>query len=334
MFFISILSFLSLIRAFSTPQPVARVDRLYWDHVEGFCLADSAGREIYAGSRNRLYYSSDFGKSWTHLGDLPKITLIRQIIPIDRKTIFLNTSKGIYGESFLSTDSGQTWCECLPSTGAGNCAYFDASTHTLYAASEKPFKLMRSEDSGFTWSANGNKLDSTIGDPHVCSLLVSDDDFGRKFYISTSSPAAIYCRSEKEVSWRKCFSDPQKHNRELPLITKWGSKLVACLARPTGSQEKIYLSDDDGAHWRGIECPFNIWGAGVNSSDLKTIWVGNYGAFLKSKDSIALQYTHDEGNTWNKVPNCSGQFFWQMQVLADSTLYAATDFGLMRIKLN
>ena len=230
MFSISIISFLSLILAFSTPQPVARVDRLYWDHVEGFCLADSVGREIYAGSRNRLYYSSDFGQSWSHLGDLPKITLIRQIIPISRGTIFINTSKGIYGESFLSTDSGRTYCECLASTGAGNCAYFDSAKHTLYVACENPFKLMRSEDSGFTWTPEGGKLDS-IKDPHVCSLLVGNDESGRKFYISTSIPPAIYCRSEQDEGWHKCFTDPMiNENRELPLVTKWGNKLMACMS--------------------------------------------------------------------------------------------------------
>ncbi len=194
---------------------------------------------------------------------------------------------------------------------------------------------MRSEDSGFTWIPDGSKLDS-INDPHVCSLLVSDGSFGRTFYISTSSPARIYCRAEREDEWRKCFTDPLKvWNRELPLITKWGKQLVACVASgPHGSLEKIYLSDNDGANWRGIICPFNIWGAGVNASDPKTMWVGNYGTWLKTKDTIALQYTQDEGRTWHSIPNCGAQYFWQLQVLADSTLYAATDFGLMRVKLN
>jgi hypothetical protein len=336
MFSLSILSFLSLITAFSTPQPVARVDRLYWDHVEGFYLADSVGREIYAGSRNRLYYSSDFGQSWTHLGDLPKVTLIRQIIPIDRRTIFINSSKGIYGVAFLSTDSGRSYCVCLPSTGAGNCAYFDSAKHTLYVACEKPFKLMRSEDSGFTWTPEGSKLDSTIGDPHVCSLLVSNDDSGRKFYISTSIPAAIYCRPERENAWNQCFIDPIKiQSRELPLVTKWGKRLVACVTSgPNSSSEKIFLSDDRAVTWRSVNCPFEIWGVGVNASDLKTLWAGNYGNWLNSKDSIALQYTQDEGLTWRIIPNCGAQYFWQLQELADGSLYAATDFGLMRIKLN
>jgi hypothetical protein len=110
---------------------------------------------------------------------------------------------------------------------------------------------------------------------------------------------------------------------------------MACMASgPHGSLEKIYLSDDDGAHWRGVTCPFNIWGAGVNTSDPKTIWVGNYGDWQKSKDTIALQYTQDEGRTWNVIPNCGGQYFWQLQELTDGSLFAATDFGLMRVKLN
>jgi hypothetical protein len=335
MFSLSIISIISLILAFSTPQSVARVDRLYWDHVEGFCLADSVGREIYAGSRNRLYYSSDFGQSWAHLGDLPKVTLIRQIVPMGRETIFINSSKGIYGESYLSTDSGYSWCVCLPSTGAGNCAYFDSEKHTLYAACENPFQLLRSEDSGLTWVPDGRALDS-IKDPHVCSLLVSDADTGRTFYISTSSPATIYRRSEREHAWRKCFTDPLRvWNREVPLVAKWGTRLVACIASgPHGSLEKIYLSDDGGAQWKGITCPFNIWGAGVNSSDLHLLWIGNYGTWLKTKDTVSLQYTRDDGRTWQIVPQCGGNFFWQLQELADGSLFAATDFGLMRIKLN
>ncbi len=335
MFSISIISFLSLILAFSTPQPVARVDRLYWDHVEGFCLADSVGREIYAGSRNRLYYSSDFGQTWMHLGDLPKITLIRQIIPISKGTIFINASRGVFGESYLSTDSGRTYCECLPSTGAGNCAYFDSEKHTLYVACENPFKLMRSEDSGYTWKPEGSIVDSA-GNADICSLLVSDDSLGRTFYISASTPARIYCRSEGENAWRKCFTETMKNpNRELPLITKWGNRLVACVTSgPRSTPKKIYLSDDRGITWQGINCPFGIWGVGVNASDPRTIWVGQYGSWLKTKDTIALQYSQDEGRTWNKVPNCGGQFYWQLQELSDGSLFAATDFGLMRVKRN
>jgi hypothetical protein len=321
--------------AFSTPQPVARVDRLYWDHVEGFCLVDSVGREIYVGSRNRLYYSSDFGQSWTHLGDLPKVTLIRQIIPINRGTIFIVASMSTYGECYLSMDSGHTFCECLFSTGASSCACFDSKRHILYVASEYPFKLMRSEDSGFTWIPDGNKIDS-IQNPHVCSLYVSDKPSGRTFYISTSIPASIYCRLDGEDKWKKCFSDPlKKPNRELPLVTMWGNRLVACVASGVyGPAEKIYLSSDCGKTWKGIQCPFNIWGAGVNASDPKTLWVGNYGDWPKTDDDPSLEYTEDEGRSWHIVPNSGSKFFWQMQILADSTLYAATDFGLMHIKLN
>jgi photosystem II stability/assembly factor-like uncharacterized protein len=193
---------------------------------------------------------------------------------------------------------------------------------------------MRSEDSGFTWIPEANQLD-TLRDPHVCSLLISTERSGMTFYISTSSPATIYCRSGREEAWQQCFTDPQKQNRELPLVTKWGNRLVACVASgPHGSPEKIYLSDDRGTTWRGVNCPFSIWGTGVNASDSKTMWVGNYGTYDKAKDSISLQYTQDEGRTWQAVPNSKGKLFWQLQVLADGTLYAATDFGLMRVKLN
>lgn len=318
----------------SAQRPIAQVDRLYWDHVEGFCVS-TTGKEIYAGSRNRLYFSSDFGKNWVLLGKLPTVKLIRQIIPISRRTIFINASNGGYGECFLSTDSGHTFCESLPSTGAGNCASFIPETGTLYAAAENPFNLMRSDDSGFMWAPEGSQLDSIKPD-QVCSLLITSDRSGKEFYVSTSRPPAIYCKTEQEHTWRKCFQRPTKElNREVPLVTKWGNRLVACLANdPHGTRESIYLSEDDGDKWRGIKCPFIIWGIGVNASDPKTIWVGNYGGYTRSKDSSALQFTRNEGLTWQLIPNCEATIFWQLQVLADGTLFAATDFGLLRVKLN
>lgn len=331
---VSIISFLSLIMAFLTPQPVARVDRLYWDHVEGFCLADSVGREIYAGSRNRLYYSSDFGQSWTHLGDLPKVTLIRQIIPDGRGTIFIIGANTWHGECYVSLDSGRTFCERLDSTGANNCAYYDSQMHRLFVVSEVPFQLLYSDDSGSTWFPEGDTIDD-IRNPHACSLLVRDEPLGKAFYISTSVPATIYCMTETENTWRKCFRDRQNLKRELPLVTMWGKKLVACIA--TGlfiSHQEIYVSDDKGVTWRTINCPFDIWGAGFNASDTNVIWVGNYESILKSDENISLQFSQDQGNTWHPILNCEGKLFWQLQVLDDGSLYAATDFGLMRVKRN
>lgn len=85
--------------ALSMPHPVARVDRLYWDHVEGFCV-DLIGKEIYAGSRNRLYYSSDFGQSWRHLGDLPKETLIGKSFQLEGRRFLLIHPKGLMVKHF------------------------------------------------------------------------------------------------------------------------------------------------------------------------------------------------------------------------------------------
>jgi hypothetical protein len=326
--------FVNLMLDSSTPQPPARVERIYWDHVEGFCVADSIGKEIYAGSRNRLYFSSDFGQNWTHLGDLPSITLIRQILPIGKETIIIIGSKGPSGECYVSTDSGRSFCKCLDSTGSGNCAAFIPENHTLFVACDKPFKLMRSEDSGCTWVSGSRQFDS-VRRPQVCSILISNDKLGRIFYVSTSRPAAIYCKSELDDRWRKCFADPYTvSKRELPLVTRCGNRLVACLTSDHSPPEKIYLSDDWGATWRGVCCPNGIWGIGLDPCNPKNMWTGNYGTWLDEKDTTALQYTQDEGRTWQPIPNCGGQYFWQLQVLSNNTLYAATDFGLLRVKLN
>ena len=119
-------------------ETVPRVERIYWDHVEGF-FVDSVGKEIYAGSRDRLYHSSDFGKHWLKLGELPDMTLIKQIIPIDRRTILINASRNEFGKAYLSTDSGHTFRQTLDLTGAGSSARFIPEERKLYSAVAAPF---------------------------------------------------------------------------------------------------------------------------------------------------------------------------------------------------
>ncbi|HET6401120.1 MAG TPA: hypothetical protein VFH95_06940 [Candidatus Kapabacteria bacterium] len=312
------------------------IDRLSWDHVEGFCLADSIGKEIYAGSRNRLYHTTDSGKTWTKLGELPNITLIKEIIPISRARIFVNTSKGFDGTAFLSVDSGHTFCQCVPSTGEGACAWFLRDKGVLYVASQKPFCIMESKDSGISWTIASHLID-TLKKPDICSMLVKDT----KFYISTSLPPAIYYSSDLDEPWKKIFTDPlftdsrMPSNREVPLVTKWGNRLVACVASgPHGSRQQLYISDNDGNSWRGIDCPFIIWGIGVNNVDTSTMWIGNYGNSPWPEPHTALRYSRDNGRTWNMVPNCGASIFWRLEELPDHSLYAATDFGLIRVKLN
>ncbi len=183
---------LPLLSLASPPEPSIRfqIDRLFLDHVECF-WTDSRGQEIYISSRERLYHSSNYGRSWKKLGSLPDVTLIKQIIPISPSRIFVNASKGFCGTAYLSVDSGRDFCECVPFTGRGACAAYLRDQGVLYVAAEKPFRLMESRDSGVTWSAVGLKID-TLGKPVICSMLVTKTSRGTKCFVSTSTPATIY----------------------------------------------------------------------------------------------------------------------------------------------
>ena len=199
---------------------------------------------------------------------------------------------------------------------------------------------MGSKDSGITWSAASLSID-TLRNPHICSLLVKHRSDGSSFYVSTSAPAAIYCTNDLRESWRKCFSDPlftdprMPSNREVPLVTQWGTRLIACLSSgPHGSAQKLYQSDNGGLSWHGINCPFNIWGIGLNSVDTNAMWIGNYGSWPKSEPYNALQYSLNQGRSWIPVRGCKARLFWQLVELPNRALYAATDVGLIRVSLN
>ncbi len=313
----------------------ATIERLYWDHVEGFCIADSIGNDIYIGSREHLFHTSDAGRTWKKLGQLPQVNLIKEIIPINPRIIFVNASKGFTGEAFVSHDSGRTFCPCVVSTGGGACAWFLRDEGVVYVAAQTPFCIMESKDSGTTWSEASLPID-TLKNPRICSLLVEKRGGRTKFFVSTSAQATIYETSSLGGKWHKCFVDAWGNwNRELPLITIWGNRLVACVASgPNGSKQEIYLSENDGKSWRGINCPFEIWGVGVNASDSKTMWIGNFGSWIKSDKIPALQYSKDNGRSWTAVKGCKAKWFWQLEELSNHSLYAATDYGLIRVKLN
>ena len=311
----------------------AVIDRLYGDHVEGFCVADSAGNDIYISSCNRLYCTTSGGKTWEKLGELPRVTLIKQIIPISRRVIFVNASSDEYGESYLSTDSGHHFCPCLASTGEGQIGWFDEARATLYAVTTVPFALMCSKDSGVTWTVQGAQIDTTQN-PHVCSMCFSKAAQRNSFYVSASNPARVYASGPGELAWQLCFNDPRKEMRELPLITKWGKRLVACVTGPKDSVGEIYLSDDEGTSWKSIRCPFGIWGAGVSARDGSTIVVGKFQTMGWPSNSPALRYTTDQGHIWTAVPGSIGSLYWQMQLISGNVLYAATDIGLLQVRLN
>jgi hypothetical protein len=210
---------------------------------------------MFVGSRNRLYWTADHGAHWDLRGELPSITLIKQILPLSKSVLLLNTSSNAIGDLYRSDDSGRTFKLSLPCSGSGAILSFDKENGILYAATSCPAGVAVSKDSGRAWSFPSKlRIDSNC--TQVCSLLRLSSKGRISLYLSASRPARLY--NWDSSGWHTLFKDTKGLNRELPLVTtQLGTgDLLLCLTSGSNTNEDLYFMSPDGTVKKSVNCPF------------------------------------------------------------------------------
>src|ERR1017187_10067973 len=131
------------------------VCRAQWVQTNGpgggqvYCFLN-AGSDLFAGSADGIYRSTDHGLSW-HESGLFLSTSTNSLAAFG-SYLFAAEDSGIY----RSSDNGSTWAKCNPAFDAALLSFGS----NLYAAAPDGFDAFyRTNDSGLTWS----RLDPTSG---------------------------------------------------------------------------------------------------------------------------------------------------------------------------
>lgn len=299
------------------------------------CLAQTpSGEDIFAGTYNGLFHSSNTGTSWVQSGLAGDVVRGIAVSPIDSTQIFAATSdSGIY----VSTDNGESWKHSMSGiqtdiisrvvwspdgkdvfalTGAGlyrstddgnnwvNISPNDNSTYLSMGVSPAGTNLFLytaqdiygSTDNGNHWSPISNPFNIQIGNN---TIPVPGDVFafspdGSKNFIGTEGNG-VYVSNDNGSTWKQ--TGLSGYYVYALRYSQDGSELVA--GTMAGG---VFLSTDNGADWTQLD-------NGLNAADISTIasysnssgginiFAGTYG-YDYTNGSIFL--SQNMGNSWTE----------------------------------
>jgi ligand-binding sensor domain-containing protein len=221
------------------------------------CLAVT-GRDLFAGTSNGIYLSSDSGTTWKRTSSgLPVASRVEYLAAIG-PNIFAGASHGDYhsgwGSLHMSPDKGGTWKAVgsdLPAHSAAPCLV--AIGPNLFAGlrvrgfDEKGKGVYLSPDNGETWITVSSGLPPAAAVGHLAVI-------GQTAFASTH--AGIYMSSNNGASWEAC-------SEGLPAGPS--SHLISCLVA-AGLELFLGLYDygGTGASWPALPAAVSL-SAGVQN---------------------------------------------------------------------
>lgn len=189
-------------------------------------------KNIFVGTTNSLYISSNGGMSWTKASSAG--FYINDLF-LRGEVIYSGSSNRVY----FSKDNGVNWTACQASiSGILNTLYADSST--IFAGTSEGVFISR--DSGTTWTAANTGLTNR----YVLDFIT----IGNNLIAATSG--GPYISSDHEASWKRIRSGlTDTITTSLAVI---GSTLI------TGTTSGTYISSDTGANWTaaksGLKNPY------------------------------------------------------------------------------
>jgi photosystem II stability/assembly factor-like uncharacterized protein len=252
---------------------------------------------IYIGTHDGLYRCRDGGDSWQRLA-LPEAGLqVWSILvhPADSRRIYAGTSPvGV----FRSDDGGDTWRR-LPKAVVPErvkmgfacrvmrLAVDPARPETVWAGLEVG-GVMKSDDSGETWTDCTADLVKLADRPHLKSRIVSDTDIEgmldvHAVALSAAKPGTAFAAirmglfqsGDGGVHWRDMevgrFS-PLTYGRDIRVSPQDPRVMYACLSPAARSEDgSLYRSEDVGETWtrfdHGIKAETTMMAVALHPTD-------------------------------------------------------------------
>lgn len=271
---------------------------------------------VYYGSGNTIYKSTDRGESFFQLGTpVPGAASIKNIILNDDNPSEFLVAIENNNKILKTTNAGLSWNIVADNL---NFSYFGIPmtpdpTHpdTIYTMSGNNF--MRSTDFGDSWST----ITNNVGCATPCDIEVFPDS---SVILIGDNGTGIFRSTDYGQTWS------QVHNTtgEIPTISvDYMTPGVAWATRWAGGGG-LLKSTDYGATWQLINffSGQNMWGIHVNPENSNYVIAGRYSGGV-------MYITHDGGNTWDFASTGSNNY--QVYIVDTMTVFAAQGTGLWKL---
>ena len=244
------------------------------------------GTNLFAGTYNRgVFLSTNNGTSWTSMSngltDSYGFNLPVFSFAVSGTYLFAGTSHGV----FCSTNTGASWA-----SGPSGPGYVFALTKhgtDLFAGSFDG--VSRSTDNGTSWTAVNQGLPQNANYHEVLSFAVS----GSNLYAGTMF-GGLFLSTNSGTNWIEI--DSGLISKSVLSLCRSGTRLLA------GTGCGLFVSDDDGTHWRfvrtmGRRPNGKVTALGVTGTELFVgiSWEGERGG---SPSNSYLFHSTDNGESW------------------------------------
>ncbi len=255
------------------------------------------GKDLYAGTDDGFYYSTNNGGSWTNASTgLQKP--VGGPLAVSETTIFAGTGDAL----FRSTNSGTTWTDVSSAFWKWGPTAVAVSGMDIFAGTAEG--VFHSADNGTTWMKKSNGLTTTS---------VQTLEFSGTGLLAGTFLGGVFLSTDNGSSWT-----PASHgltNLSIRCLGASGSNLFA------GTLNGIFRSSNNGTNWS--EASYGVTASFVPSIVLngKNLFAASYfGGVFRSTDS---------GTTWTQVAVPAPFTFFVSVAVSGTKLYAGSYDGVV-----
>lgn len=269
------------------------------------CLAVS-GANIFAGTSNGVFISSDDGNLWTQVNNGLTNKQVRALV-ISGANIFAGT----YGGVFLSTNNGNTWTAVsngLPSDYDTIVMSMVIKGTDIYAGIyTQTGGVYKSSNNGSSWSAvnNGLPFDSPANSYEVLQLGVSGNNI-----FAQPRTFGMYISTDDGASWTAVNNGFQNDPNSHPTFVSNGTDIYI------GNTYGVFYSNNNGSLWTNLN-------NGLPSNGVFALCLSGTNIFAGTNNGVCLS-TNNCGLWTNVSTNGIASLCVNSFVVKGTNIFAGT----------
>jgi photosystem II stability/assembly factor-like uncharacterized protein len=331
------------------------------NQITALVVAPSDGRTVYTVADGVLYRSKDGGSSWEKPGTLERIECMA--IDPDNSNLIYAYITPLYsaantisedGGFRQSIDGGQTWSD--PSQGnltavvkqnARSVSYLAIDPNNpqiLFAATQSPPRVLRSDDGGRTWKItyvypqNG----PSIGSPYANALVVSPKGTRNVFLLTSEWHGGALFRSiDGGLSWYR-FDERTQREYIYPAdfaVDPTNPKIMYIAYQAMmGGGVMIVRTENGGASWTTVNSGLDTKGMSkphliIDPIDPNALYLGAGGGY---QSNGGVFKTTNRGDSWTRLTLADDPRFNDKVTLGynptNKVLYVGTKTGVWQTR--
>ncbi|MCB8999645.1 MAG: T9SS type A sorting domain-containing protein [Bacteroidales bacterium] len=268
-------------------------------------------KNLFAGTRNGVFLSSDNGKNWTYVNNgLSENGLNVSSLAANENTIFIGTYAG---GLYRSIDNGNSWISVSQDIIQTTVWTIALNENYMYLGT-RGSGVFRSNNNGDKWEEANNGLESDPWNGLFVSAFATSND---QIFIGLQG-GGVYLSSDFGESWTPANNGLSEDGLSVYALAINGNNMFA------GTFNGLYLSTDNGKNWISSSNGMDLTGNYVSSIS----FIGNN--IFAATNSNGIYLSIDNGSNWKLVSNGTtdnnGIINSSVSCLAvnDTKLYAGT----------